>query len=139
MESDVSSLVDMFAASAIAVNNPTSFSLYVKNNALYTNQVIMENMVVGEIHGDPGYIWEIQHNQYILINNDMVLDVLRYMNTILSYVREENQSYQMSNCYIRMITEKDCTTRFFLITKSAIMPHEELVYSAFDFVHTDLP
>ena len=139
MEGDVSNLTEMFAASAISVKNPTQIALYVKNNALYANQVIMENTIIGEIYGDPAYIWEIQHNHYILINNDMVLDILRYMDSVISYVREENQTYQMSNCYIRMITEKDCTTRFFLITKGMIMPHEELVYNTFDFVHTDLP
>jgi hypothetical protein len=139
MEGDVSNLADMFAASSISVKNQTPFTLYVNNNALYTKQIIMENTIIGEVYGDPAYIWEIQHTNYVLINNDMVLDVLRYMDLDISYVREENQSYQISNCYIRMITEKDCTTRFFLITKRVIMPNEELVYSTFDFVHTDLP
>jgi len=138
MEAEIDKLESMFASSTIAIKNTTQFALYVKNQALYSNQVIRENVTIGELYGAPAYIWEIHNNSYILIDNEMVLDVRNHMDNILSYVREENQSYQASNCYIRMMTQKDGYIKFLLVSKSVILPHEEVVYSTFDFARVDL-
>lgn len=139
MEAEIDSLENMFASSSITVKNTTQFALYVKSQVLYSNQVIHENVMVGELQGVLAYIWEVHNNSFILIDNEMVLDVRKHMNNILSYIREENQSYQASNCYIQMMTQKDGSIKFFLITKKMVFPHEEIVYSTFDFAHVELP
>lgn len=117
----------------ISLHNPSPYHLYMNNRALYTEGLICGEMVIGEITGNQVYIWETQHNEYILIENELVLDIQQNKKNMLNHVREENCSNNPSNCYIHMVVRKDGSTHFYLCTKQDIFPHEELVYSIFDF------
>ena len=131
---DIALLTDSFSKSLnINVKNNTPYNLYLQNGSLYSGQIIKENTVIGEINGYPCYIWEINHNDYIIIDNEMILNTQIYKEDIVSYVREENETSNISNCFIKMYINQYGNKKFYLVTKSVILPCEEIVYSSFDF------
>lgn len=130
----IDELSECFSNSAIiTLHNPSPYKLYVSNRALHTQGSLEAQTVVGELTGNPAYIWETRHNEYILIEDELVLDVQQHKTNMLNHVREENWSENLSNCYIRMRVSQNGDTRFYLVTKADIYPHQELVYSTFDF------
>lgn len=136
MTSMVNELAEFFANSTVlSLHNPSQYRLYLNNGGVYTSDAIPTEQVIGEISGSPCYIWEINHNEYIIMDDELVVDIRNYKTNIMSYVREENMTTHPSNCYIRMFVQRNGHTQFFLISKTTIMPDQELVYNAFDFAH----
>lgn len=117
--------------------NPTPYNIYLKEGGLYSAQIIPPNTIIGELVGDPDYIWNVKHNNYIIIDDELVLDVSRYNSNMLTYVREENLTSNLSNTFICMKLNKNGQMEFKLVTKSAILPDDEIVYSTFDFMNID--
>lgn len=117
----------------ISIHNSSPYHLCVQQGALYSMEYIGENIVIGELQGTPCYIWEINHNEYIIVDDELVLNIQQYKTSMLSHIREENMSSNPSNCYIRMVIKKDGGAHFHLITKRPVLPGQELVYNAFDF------
>lgn len=136
MTSMVDDLTEYFANSTVlSLHNPSQYRLYLNNGGLYTADAITTEQIIGEIRGSPCYIWEINHNEYIIMDDELVVDIRNHKTNIMSYVREENMTNHPSNCYIRMFVQLNGHTQFFLISKAIIMPDQELVYNAFDFAH----
>ncbi len=136
IDNSVDHLIDNFSRSLnINIGNDTPYNIYIKDGGLYSAQVIQENTILGEIKGNPCYIWELDHTDYIIIEKEFVLDTRLYKNHIISYVREENETSNLSNCLVRMTNDHNWQTRFLLMTKKTIVPFEELVYSPFDFMN----
>ena len=132
---NIDSLSDLFSKSAnITIENATEYELYLNGTGLCSGQILEKELVIGEIYGDMSYIWEITHTDFIILDNDFVLDVKNYKKNILNHIRENNETSNLCNCYIHMITNEKGTMKFYIVTKNIIMPHEELVYSAFDFI-----
>lgn len=133
---DVDDLSEYFSNSVtINLNNPSSYRLYINNRRVYTEEYIPSNTVLGELNGKSTYIWEIKHNNYIIVDDELVLDIEDTKNNILNMVQEENCSNNVSNSYIYMYTKTNGDVHFFIITKEHIMPNQEIVYSANDFVN----
>lgn len=127
---------DFVRSTQLRVYNPTPFHLYLGNDGgVFSDQSIPSYTCIGEIHGEPMYIWDMSHQDYIIVGEEFVLDVSKLVpRPILSWLREDNQSDMMSNCVIN--TEFDYNTgdyRFFLFTTAPINEGDELVYSVIDF------
>jgi hypothetical protein len=136
---DMDELASMFmSANSISLYNPSHYNLYMMQGALFTSDPIHANSIIGEICGDRAYIWELNHDNYLLVNDELVLDIHRYMSNMLSHVREENQTSAHSNCHIHMVSDTNGTIKFYLVCNRPIPPHTEVVYNVFDFVHTCL-
>lgn len=119
----------------ISIYNPSTYHLCIQQGSLYTMECIGENTIIGELQGKPCYIWEIKHNEYIIIDDELVLDVQHHKGNMLSHIREENMTTSPSNCYINKVVKKNGNTHFYLVSKTYIAPSQELVYNAFDFIH----
>ena len=134
MENITDMLSDMFSRSLnLQIKNTTPFALYMKEGSVCSAQTIRENTIIGEIRGDPCYIWELDHCDYIIIDKELVLNTRPYKDSIISYIREENETSNTSNCFVMLAMDQNGQARFLLATKRAVQPSEELVYSTFDF------
>lgn len=132
----IDNLSNMFSKSAnITVENNTPYELYLNETGLCSGQILEQGLIIGEIYGDMAYIWELDHIDFIILDNDFVLDVKKYKKHILTYIREDNETSNLNNCCIQMMTDEKNISRFYIITEKIIMPHEELVYSAFEFIN----
>lgn len=129
-------LIEDFSRSlTLSVYDPTPFSLIYQYKSVYTYSYINKGTIIGEIVGKPAYIWEIDHSDYIIIDQDYVLDVSSSCNgrrSVLTLVREENDSNNAANCTIVSTTED--TPRFFLQATTNITPDTELVYYVLRFM-----
>lgn len=130
-------IADFNRATVLHWYNPTPFHLSVQNGGgVITHSFIPKNTTIGEIEGEPMYIWDMTHYEYIIVGDEYVLDVSKQSpRSILSYIREENQTDLPNNCTI--ITTNDYNTgntRFFLQSIRDIQIDEELVY----FVPSDI-
>lgn len=100
------------------------------DEGVVTESLIANNTFIGEITGEPMYIWDICHHDYIVVDQDYVLDVSNEMQTnIFSFIRDENATGKVANC--KMYSECDHytgTTRFFLKSTREIQIGEELIY-----------
>jgi hypothetical protein len=135
MEMDIDELTECFSNSAsITLYNPSAYHLYVNNGALYTHDPIKANIIIGELKGIPSYIWDVNHNHYIIIEEELVLDIQQYKKNMLNWIREENCSTNLSNCFIHMVVKNNEEKYFYLVAKQDIESGQELVYNAFDFV-----
>lgn len=112
--------------------------LYLHSDGLYTSQFVAANTIIGELTGKPTYVWDVKDTNYVIIDDDMVLDIGEYQSNIVNHVQEENCTINPSNSYVSMSLLKDGGSRFYLITNQNIMPFREIVYNAFCFVHTDM-
>jgi hypothetical protein len=83
---------------------------------------IAQGTIIGEIIGVPRYIWEIDHDMYVIVDQDYVLDVSN-TNGVLVCIREENSTMNMANCTV--VSDE---ARFFFQATVDIPPHTELVY-----------
>ena len=116
--------------------NPTPYDLFVHDGCVYSNQWIARNTRLGELHGTPCYIWDMTHHDYMIVHDEMVLDVSENCpRSILTYVHEENQSSNPANCVVTIET-CDVTGKnmIFLDALRNIQPLEEVVYT-WDMVH----
>ena len=100
------------------------------DGGVYCTAPIAAGTVLGEIRGVPAYIWELNHNRYMIVDRDYVLDVSAApANDWVSWVREENASWSATNCTIE---SPDDGQRFYLRATVDIPAHTELVYFVFD-------
>lgn len=136
---DVDELIDSFSKSVlINLYNPSPYQLYVKDGALYTEVYIPPNHVLGELSGTPSYIWEMKHNDYIIVDDELVLNIENTKHNMLHFVQEENCSRNISNSRIWMQLSKDGDKNFYLLSKNEIFPHQEIVYNTYDFICEDM-
>lgn len=85
---------------------------------------------IGELAGTPCYIWDIHHTEYIIVGEDMVLDLAHTRRTVLSFVREENETSSPCNCRVAIESDVHMSKhRCFVYALRAIQPGEELVYA----------
>lgn len=132
----------------ITVVNNTSYDLYTtvdvsslqssEHVGVFTRSFIAKGAMIGELLGDPMYIWDMKHNDFIIVGEEFVLDMSNQNpRTILSYLREDNQSPYRSNCIISQhVCYETGDTRFFLVAMNDIHPQEELVYTVTDFMYS---
>lgn len=111
---------------ALTVVNPTPYALVLQYGGVYSESYIPKGTVLGEVFGTQAYIWEIDHGDYMMVDQDYVLDTseLKAPRSILTFVREENSTNNMANCTI-VTTDGP---RFFLQTTSDIPIGAEVVY-----------
>jgi hypothetical protein len=117
--------------------NPTQFELEFYNEGVHTHNRIPADTVVGEIEGDPAYIWDISHNDYIIVGEDFVLDCSKLTpRPILTMVREENSTNEYANCMIvSVVNERTGYTKFFLKTIADVWEGTELVYTVDEYMY----
>lgn len=129
-------LLEFQRCATLSMYNPTPFHLEVQpGGGVIARQYLQQGITVGEIHGIPTYIWDITHQDYMIVGDEFVLDVSQqYPRPILTYVREENASDTFANC---LLVTESCehtgTNRFFLRTIRDIHPGQELVYITMDY------
>lgn len=131
----------------INIVNNTPFDIYTnvdvstlqssEHVGVFTRSFIAKGTVIGEIVGDPMYVWDMSHNDFIIVGEEFVLDMSKQVpRTVLSYLREDNQSPYKSNCIISQhVCYQTGDTKFFLVAMSDIHPSEELVYTVTDFMY----
>jgi hypothetical protein len=84
---------------------------------------------IGEIFGEPQYIWDVVHCNYLLIDDDMIIDVSQQpTRQVLSFINENNQTVGVPNCEI-VARDEGSKLRFFVFATSSIRAGEEIVYS----------
>lgn len=132
---------DFVRATQLRVYNPTNFHLHIgPEGGVVADQKIPAYTCIGEIQGDPMYIWDMSHQDYIIVGEEFVLDVSKLTpRPILSWLREENQTDMVNNCVIN--TEFNHATgehKFFLFTTAPINEGDELVYSVIDYKYIHL-
>lgn len=119
-------IADFNRVTSLSVSNPTPFDLRLEDGGVVTYSYIPCNCIIGEIQGDPAYIWELNHSDFMIVSEEYVLDMSRssFPRSILTMVREENASTNMANCTI-----VSCDgPRFFLQATKNIVATSELVY-----------
>lgn len=119
-------IADFNRITSLTVSNPTPFDLRLEDGGVVTYSYIPRDCIIGEIKGDPSYIWELDHSDYMIVAEEYVLDMSRSQlpRSILTMVREENASTNMGNCTI-----VSCDgPRFFLQATTNIVATSELVY-----------
>lgn len=128
---------DFARSTQLQVYNSTPFQLYLGvGGGVFAGERFLAYTCIGEIVGLPAYIWDLDHHDYLIVDDEYVLDVsLLSPRSILTWMREENQTDSLSNCVIRMeVNEKTQESRFFLWTTKRIDVDEELVYSSTDYL-----
>jgi hypothetical protein len=97
------------------------------DGGVYCGAPIAAGTVLGRIRGRPAYIWELEHERYMIVDRDYVLDVsgATAPEDWVTWVREENATWSATNCEIA--TDDDGAT-FFLRAKADVPAHTELVY-----------
>ena len=124
-------IADFNRVTSLSVSNPTPFDLRLEDGGVVTYSYIPRDCIIGEIKGEPSYIWELKHSDYMIVASEYVLDMSRSPcpRSILTLVREENASSNAANCTI-----VSCDgPRFFLQATKNIVATSELVY--FDLGH----
>lgn len=128
---------DFVRSTQLRVYNPTPFHLHIgpDGSGVIAGQNIPAYTCVGEIEGEPMYIWDMTHQDYVIVGEEFVLDVSKLSpRPILAWLREENQTDMMNNCVIN--TEFNQSTgehKFYLFTTVPVNEGDELVYSVIDY------
>lgn len=120
-------IADFNRSTILTFANHTHYDLIYDAGGVFTRTPIAKGSIIGEVYGARAYIWEIDHSDYLIIDQDFVLDTsqLPIPRPILSMVREENSTNHMANCTI--VTSED-GTRFHLQATADIGTNCELVY-----------
>lgn len=126
-------IADLVKFTCLNWKNDSHFSLeyHCDTQSVISNEFIRAGECLGELYGEPKYIWDVQHNEYMFVDEDMVIDVSKMIpRTVLTLIRDENLTENESNCEIivyqdEMIRE----TRFFIYTTTDIFRGQEVVYS----------
>lgn len=129
--------MDFERATHIRIYNPTPFHLYIgPERGVHAGQKIPAYTCIGEIEGEPTYIWDMSHQDYIIVGDEFVLDVSKLLpRPILSWLREENQTDMFNNCMIQTEhNEHTGETRFLLYTTRPIEDGDELIYTVVDYM-----
>lgn len=130
--------VDFERSTQLHVYNPTPFHLYIgPDRGVHAGQKIPAYTCIGELLGEPTYIWDMTHQDYIIVGDEFVLDVSKLCpRPILSWLREENQCDMFNNCIIKTtMNEQTGDPRFFLFTIAPINEDDELIYSVVDYMY----
>lgn len=123
-------IADFQKVATLTIVNNTLYQLYYDGTGVMSVDYIAKGSYIGEIPGVPQYIWDISHTEYVLVDEDMVLDVSMNRQSILTYLREDSQSENVANCQI--IVEHDDQqkeTRVFVVATENIVPGQEIVYA----------
>lgn len=127
--------LDVAGAGAGAAAATGGGFLVVLNGHVYSRCYIPSGICLGEIIGRPEYIFDIGHSDYMIVCDELVLDLsgLVHPRSPLCYVHETNESPNPANAYIVVATNQNTgETRFFLHTAVPIQAGDEIVYSAWD-------
>jgi hypothetical protein len=93
-------------------------------------ETIPAGSCIGEIMGEPKYVWDVTHSEFIFIDNDMIVDVSGCTpRPVLTMIQENNQTANPVNCSI--VVEQDqfrCETRVYVYATRQIDEGQELVY-----------
>lgn len=115
----------------INIPNDSYFSLEYNE---HTQQVIAKQFIpagtcLGQIYGEPTYIWDICHSDYMFVDEDMVLDVSKNVpRTMLTLIRDDNQTDHPKNCVIYVEQDDRTFQNFFLVhSVKDIYPGDEVV------------
>jgi hypothetical protein len=86
--------------------------------------------MVGELHGTPEYIQHVTHGDYVILSDNVVLDVSTVSpRSILTWIRSEYDAGKVGNCVIRMeVNEETHESRFYVWTTERVDEGDELVY-----------
>jgi hypothetical protein len=126
------SLISQFnKATVLSPYNDTPYDLRLIDGGVYTSVEFPPDVILGEIHGVPSYIWDITHDDYMIVDKEYVLDVsaVPHPRSIVTFIREENATFHAANCTIKTVLDAHTgAARFFLQTTTTIMPDSELVY-----------
>jgi hypothetical protein len=104
--------------------------LYLRDdNNVYTSIYIPANTVLGEIYGVIKNYFEVNHTQYMVLNDERVLDISEQIlfyetRDIITFIAQDNWSWNHVNCVI----ERNDEGRFYMKTTKPIDVHQELVY-----------
>lgn len=134
---NMDSLITQFSSAATLWQGP---ELYVERpiddpNVLcvWTRTYIPSGRTIGEVVGNPCYIWDITHTDYVIVGDDLVLDMSEVRagsRSPLSFLRDDNSSPHPANCTISACVNEDTGLgRFFVISTRDVHPGEELVYT----------
>lgn len=125
-------IADFGRCNSITWKNDSVFDIEYNpvEKGVYTKERIGAGSCLGEIFGIPTYLWDVSHDQYMFIDEDMVLDVsMNIPRTVLTLLRDENQCAIAGNCTIVVQQDHDrAVTHFFIITITEIDAGEEIVY-----------
>lgn len=132
----IDDLCDNFKrATQLHVYNPTPFPLYLGvGGGVFTNAAIPAYTCIGRLDGEAQYIWDMHHQEYIIVGDEFVLDASKLCpRPALTWIREENQTDAMNNCVIRMeVNDETGETFFFVWTTRPLNIGDELVYTVVD-------
>jgi hypothetical protein len=86
--------------------------------------------MVGELRGTPEYIQNVPHGDYVVLHDDLVLDMSTASpRSILTWIRSEYDAEKVGNCVIRMeVNEETHESRFYVWTTERVDEGDELVY-----------
>lgn len=131
----VNIVTDLFAKQMriYDIPNDSYFSLEYDENtqSVISREYIAAGTCLGQIYGEPTYIWDITHSDYMFVDEDMVLDVSKNVpRTMLTLLRDDNQTNSLDNCAIHVEQDdKKFQTCFFVYTTRDIYPGQEVVNS----------
>lgn len=95
-----------------------------------SNEWIYEGSRIGIIPGEPKYIWEISHSEYMFVNDEYIMDVSNlYPRPLITYIRNENESWTRANCIIKLENDNEGNPIVAMYTIDKIYPNDELVYT----------
>jgi len=129
--------IDQLAAqfgktTSINIINNTPYHLFYDDemNSVKSEEYIMEGSKIGIVPGDPKYIWEISHSEYMFVNDEYIVDVSNlYPRPLITYIRNENESWTRANCIIRFENDQEGNPIVSMYTIEKIYPYDELVYT----------
>lgn len=107
-----------------------SLPLYVAaDGGVYCATPIPAGMIIGEVRGEPKYIWEIDHERFVIVDKEYVIDVSSE-HSVVSRIREENATMNRANCTIVSVVgdSESGEASFFFQTVADIPEYTELVY-----------
>lgn len=105
-----------------------SLPIYVgADGGVYCAAPIPAGTMIGEVRGEPKYIWEIDHDRYVIVDEDYILDVTTEYD-VVSRIREENATANGANCTVVSVAGDNGQNSFFFQAVTDIPAYTELVY-----------
>lgn len=96
---------------------------------VFSKTHIAKDVIIGEIEGEVCDIYDINHDRFIWLTEDTILDV-HGRPGFLPWINEDSHTHNYPNCWILRDSGRG---KFYLITGKNIYPNEELVYSMRDY------
>lgn len=98
---------------------------------VFSKTHIAKDVIIGELEGEVCDIYDINHDRFIWLTEDTILDV-HGRPGFLPWINEDAHTHNYPNCWI-LRDLGGGRSRFYLITGKNIYPNEELVYSMRDY------